>query len=70
MARRGHTVDAVFRYSRYLSDGTSTCSPSSSAPPNRNDIVAAEMRLLVDLNPAHSPVYADLVTTAQIRNQH
>jgi hypothetical protein len=29
-----------------------------------------EIRLIVDLNPAHSPVYADLITTAQIRNQH
>ena len=60
----------VFRYSRYLSDGSLDVQPTVLGTPNRTDIVAAEMRLLVDLNPAHSPVYADLVTTAQIRNQH
>jgi prepilin-type N-terminal cleavage/methylation domain-containing protein len=60
----------VFRYSRYLDDGTIDIQPVVLGTDNRNAIVAAEMRLLVDLNPQHSPVYADLVTTAQIRNQH
>jgi type II secretory pathway pseudopilin PulG len=60
----------VFRYSRYLSDGSLDVQPTVLGTPNRTDIVAAEMRLLVDLNPSHSPVYADLVTSAQIRNQH
>jgi hypothetical protein len=53
-----------------LSDGSIDVQPSVFGTDNRNSIVAAELRLLVDLNPAHSPVYADLVTTAQIRNQH
>jgi len=60
----------VFRHSRYLSDGSLEIQPSVLGTDNRNGIVAVEMRLLVDLNPSHSPVYADLVTTAQIRNQH
>jgi type II secretory pathway pseudopilin PulG len=66
----GGNATPIFRYSRYLSDGTIDVQPSVFGTDNRNSIVAAELRLLVDLNPAHSPVYADLVTTAQIRNQH
>jgi prepilin-type N-terminal cleavage/methylation domain-containing protein len=66
----GGNATPVFRYSRYLSDGTIDVQPAVLGTDNRNTIVAAEMRLLVDLNPSHSPVYADLVTTAQIRNQH
>jgi prepilin-type N-terminal cleavage/methylation domain-containing protein len=60
----------VFRYSRYLADGRIEIQPLVTGTDNRNTIVASEMRLLVDLNPQHSPIYADLVTTAQIRNQH
>jgi type II secretory pathway pseudopilin PulG len=66
----GGNATPVFRYSKYLSDGTIDVQPVVLGTDNRNTIVAAEMRLLVDLNPQHSPVYADLVTTAQIRNQH
>lgn len=66
----GGTATPIFRYSRYLDNGTIDIQPVVTGTDNRNAIVAAEMRLLVDLNPQHSPVYADLVTTAQIRNQH
>jgi hypothetical protein len=66
----GGNATPVFRYSRYLSDGTIDVQQAVLGTDNRNSIVAAEMRLLVDLNPARSPIYADLVTTAQIRNQH
>jgi prepilin-type N-terminal cleavage/methylation domain-containing protein len=66
----GGAATPVFRYSRYLSDGTLDVQQFVLGTDNRNTIVAAEIRLLVDLNPSHSPVYADLVTTAQIRNQH
>lgn len=66
----GGSPTPVFRFSRYLDDGTIDVQPVVLGTDNRNAIVAAEMRLLVDLNPQHSPVYADLVTTAQIRNQH
>lgn len=66
----GGKATPVFRYSRYLSDGTIDIQPSVLGTDDRNAIVAVEKRLLIDLNPSHSPVYADLVTTAQIRNQH
>jgi len=35
---------------------------------NRPAIVAVQIHLLADVNPARSPVYADLQTTAQLRN--
>jgi prepilin-type N-terminal cleavage/methylation domain-containing protein len=36
---------------------------------NRARILTAQVHLLVDLNPGHSPVYTDLQTSAQLRNQ-
>lgn len=36
---------------------------------NRVRILNVQIHVLVDLNPGHSPVYADLQTSAQLRNQ-
>jgi hypothetical protein len=36
---------------------------------NRVRILSVQIHVLVDLNPGHSPVYADLQTSAQLRNQ-
>ena len=35
---------------------------------DRQAIIAVQLRLLVDLNPARPPVFADLRGTAQLRN--
>lgn len=59
----------VFEYSRYLADGTLDVQPFIYSP-DRKDIVAVQIHLLVDLNPKRAPTYVDLVTTAQLRNQH
>ena len=66
----GGVATPVFRYSSYLSNGQIDVQPVVLGTDDRNAIVAVEIHLLVDLNPLHSPVYADLVTTAQVRNQH
>jgi hypothetical protein len=42
---------------------------AATASTNRGSVIAVQIHLLVDLNPRHSPVYIDLVTTAQLRNQ-
>jgi prepilin-type N-terminal cleavage/methylation domain-containing protein len=67
---------ALFRYSYYLPDGTLTQADGSATPPwsvtganNRRKVVSVQINLLVDLNPAHSPVYTEFQTTAQLRNQ-
>jgi prepilin-type N-terminal cleavage/methylation domain-containing protein len=36
---------------------------------NRARILTVQLHLLIDLNPGHSPVYTDLQTSAQLRNQ-
>lgn len=59
----------LFRYSRYLPDGTIDVQNSVIYAENRSEVITVQVHLLVDLNPARSPIYADLQTTAQIRNQ-
>jgi prepilin-type N-terminal cleavage/methylation domain-containing protein len=68
--KTGGNPTPVFRYSRYQSTGAIDVASTVMGTDLRSRIVAVEIRLIVDLNPAHSPVYADLITTAQIRNQH
>jgi prepilin-type N-terminal cleavage/methylation domain-containing protein len=59
----------LFRYSYYAADGSLTQATSVLGMDNRAKVVAAQINLLVDLNPAHSPVYTELQTTAHVRNQ-
>ena len=58
----------LFRYSYYGSDGSLVQDNNVYGDDNRSKIVSVEIHLLVDLNPQHSPIYADLQTTAQLRN--
>lgn len=59
----------VFMYSRYLSNGSLQLDPVVYSP-DRKEIVAVQIHMLVDINPKRAPTYVDLVTTAQLRNQH
>jgi hypothetical protein len=59
----------LFHYSYYAADGSLAQTTSVYGRDNRAKVVAAQINLLVDLNPAHSPVYTELQTTAHIRNQ-
>ena len=59
----------LFEYSYYDGDGNLQLDPYVYTIPNRQRILAVQIHLLVDLNPRRSPTYADLLTTAQLRNQ-
>lgn len=59
----------LFEYSYYDDDGQLQLDPYVYTTPNRQRILAVQIHLLVDLNPRRSPTYADLLTTAQLRNQ-
>jgi type II secretory pathway pseudopilin PulG len=59
----------LFEYSYVDADGNITMSSYVYYPENRVRILNVQIHLLVDLNPGHSPVYADLQTSAQLRNQ-
>lgn len=59
----------LFQYMSYDSSGVLQSSPTASGEAARASTTAVTIRVLEDLNPSHSPVYADLQTTAQIRNQ-
>ena len=61
----------LFRYMYYDQTGALKVADSvSNAPYNdRSNTVAVLMHILEDVNPSHSPVYADLQVTAQLRNQ-
>ena len=59
----------LFQYSYYLPDGTLTQDTSVIGVTNRRKVVSVQVNLLVDLNPAHSPIYTEFQTTAQLRNQ-
>jgi len=60
---------ALFDYSFVDSSGEIQMSPYVYTTANRSRILNVQIHLLVDLNPGHSPVYADLQTSAQLRNQ-
>ncbi len=60
---------ALFDYSYVDDSGQIQMSPYVYTTPNRSRILNVQIHLLVDLNPGHSPVYVDLQTSAQLRNQ-
>jgi prepilin-type N-terminal cleavage/methylation domain-containing protein len=59
----------LFHYSYYETDGDLVQSTTVLGAANRRSVVSVQFNLLVDLNPAHSPVYTEFQTTAQLRNQ-
>lgn len=59
----------LFVYSYVADDGQIDTASYVYYTANRVRILNVQIHLLVDLNPGHSPVYADLQTSAQLRNQ-
>ena len=59
----------LFRYSLYESDGSLVQDTSVVGSTQRARVVAAQINLMVDVNPQRSPVYTEFQTTAQLRNQ-
>jgi prepilin-type N-terminal cleavage/methylation domain-containing protein len=60
---------ALFAYSSYLPTGKIDVQNNVISFADRSKVISVQIHLLVDLNPSHSPIYADLQTSAQIRNQ-
>jgi prepilin-type N-terminal cleavage/methylation domain-containing protein len=58
----------LFRYSYYETDGDLVQATSISGV-DRGRVVSVQINLMVDLNPARSPIYTEFQTTAQLRNQ-
>ncbi len=58
----------LFRYTYYDTDGTLVQTNTVSGA-DRGRVVSVQINLMVDLNPARSPIYAEFQTTAQLRNQ-
>jgi len=64
------TPVALFTYSGYFDDsGALTFQTDVRGKDNRLNLLAVRIHLLIDLNPKRSPVFADLINTAQLRNQ-
>jgi len=59
----------LFRYSYYQADGELVQATTVLGATNRRKVVSVQLDLLVDLNPARSPIYTEFQTTAQLRNQ-
>jgi prepilin-type N-terminal cleavage/methylation domain-containing protein len=61
----------LFRYMYYDQNGVLQVanSVSNATYNDRSNTVAVLIHMLEDLNPGHSPIYADLQVTAQLRNQ-
>lgn len=59
----------LFTYSYVADSGQLETSSYVYYTANRVRILNVQIHVLVDLNPGHSPVYADLQTSAQLRNQ-
>jgi type II secretory pathway pseudopilin PulG len=59
----------LFDYSYVDENGLLQLSPYVYTPENRGRILTVQIHVLADLNPKHSPIYADLMTSAQLRNQ-
>jgi type II secretory pathway pseudopilin PulG len=59
----------MFSYMYYDTTGAPHVGTSVIGVDNRTNTRAVTTRLLEDLNPGHSPVYADLRITSQMRNQ-
>lgn len=59
----------LFHYSYYRDDGQLVQDTTVLGAANRRKVVSVQFKLLVDLNPARSPIYTEFQTTAQLRNQ-
>ena len=59
----------LFRYSYYRDDGVLVQDTTVLGAASRRKVVSVQFNLLVDLNPARSPIYTEFQTTAQLRNQ-
>ena len=59
----------MFQYGYFDTTGHLQYDSTVLGTDNRLGIVAVQVRMLEDLNPISAPLYVDLVTTAQIRNQ-
>jgi prepilin-type N-terminal cleavage/methylation domain-containing protein len=62
----GYGNPPVFSYDYYDADGNLHL--ASTTPPDPTAIVSIHIRVLVDLQPGHSPRLMDLTSTAQLRN--
>jgi prepilin-type N-terminal cleavage/methylation domain-containing protein len=60
---------ALFRYNYYDTDGNLQSENAIYGDDNRRRVIAVQIHMLVDLNPARPPVYVDFLTTAALRNQ-
>jgi prepilin-type N-terminal cleavage/methylation domain-containing protein len=63
------TKTSLFQYTYYTGNGSYTTVDDLPATESPTSIRAVQIRVLVDLNPGKSPVYIDMKTTAQPRNQ-
>lgn len=59
----------LFVYNSYDVNGHLQSNETVLGTANRSAIIAVQIHTLADLNPHRSPVYADLMSTAQLRNQ-
>jgi len=59
----------LFKYSYIDGSGIYQLDPKVTGTDNRSRILGVQIHILVDLNPAKAPVYADLLSTVQLRNQ-
>ena len=57
----------LFDYNYYDSNGVLRSADTLTGT-DRYSIIAVQIRILADLNPAQAPVYADLRSTAELRN--
>ena len=66
-----HSTTDLFTYGYYSSDGAYTQVNTIPAGSTTvlSELQTVQIHLLVDLNPEHSPIYMDLQTTAQPRDQ-
>jgi type II secretory pathway pseudopilin PulG len=69
-ANHGTSTTDLFRYSYNTSSGVLGEGSPVLTDDLRVAITSVQIHMLVDLNPSHSPVYIDLLTTAQLRNAH
>lgn len=59
----------LFMYSYYDDTGHLQSDPSRLGTEYRRALIAVQIHTLVDVNPRKAPVFVDLVSTAQLRNQ-
>lgn len=59
----------LFMYNYYDVNGNLQSDPSRVGTQNCRGLIAVQIHTLVDVNPRKAPVFVDLVSTAQLRNQ-